>query len=150
MSAINTVQKYFPKVEEVFDAEENATIEVTRRDEATSKRRAHGECAMAIASKRVFEADGVIVSLSKAFVVKGKKAYRYDLPENVSREVISFDRGSGFSPGTYQLKVPAHALGKAKSPGKHPRENSKRGSRAKNQHHMTQGIRTVLGSKEIS
>lgn len=147
MSAIHTIQKYFPKVKEVLDAEENATVEVTRRDESESKRRKHGECAMAIAAKRCFIADGVLVSLSKAFIIKGNKAYRYDLPENVSREVISFDRGSGFSPGTYTLKIPQHALGTKKPTGKRHKYT---GEKRKDIHHMTAGIRTVLGSKEIS
>src|SRR5271170_7718775 len=111
MSTLNTVQKYFPHVEEIEDAKEGAVVEVTRRDESTSKRRQHGTCALAVAAKRCFEADGVIISITKAYVVHGKKAFRYDLPEAISREVISFDRGSGFSPGTYQLKEPARPLG---------------------------------------
>ena len=123
-------------------------IEVTRRDEATSKRREHGTCALAVAAKRCFEADGVIISLSKAYVVRGKKAFRYDLPESAAREVISFDRGSGFAPGTYNLNKPAVPLGVRHKRGKN-RNESKRGTKAKNVHHMTSGIRTVLGSKEI-
>ena len=85
MSSIHTIQKYFPEVKEVIDATDSIHVEVTRRDEATSKRRKHGECAMAIAAKRCFHADGVIVSVSKAFVIKGDKATRYDLPEAISR-----------------------------------------------------------------
>jgi hypothetical protein len=147
MSMLNTVRKHFPQVKKVFDAKEGLVVEVTRKDEATSKRRKHSECAMAIAAKRTFHADGVIVSVTKAYLVTGDTATRYQLPEAVSREVVSFDRGAGFAPGQYRLLKPDHPLGRKSAGGK---DKSSTGTGKRRTHHVTEGIRTVLGAKDIS
>jgi hypothetical protein len=145
-TALQVVQKFFPEVKEVVDAERNAIIEVTKQDEKTANKKSHKTCAMAVACKRKFNLDGVVISVNRAYLVKGKKARRFMLPESVSREVVSFDRDGGFEPGEYELqKVPrssrldrvikgnGHGGGSPNSPRRHV--------------HKTGGIRTSLGSK---
>lgn len=107
MSAINTVRKFFPKVVRVVDATTNALIDVTESDVAKSKKKNHKECAMAVACKRKFKLDGVIISKSVAYLVKGNRARRFKVGEAIVREVVSFDRGAGFSPGKYSLRAPS-------------------------------------------
>lgn len=89
--------------------------------------------------------DGVIISVYTAYLVKGKKATRYQLPQSVSREIISFDRGSKFYAGEYSLKVPSVPLGPQRRTGRS--HGSGTGSGLKRPHHLTKGIRSVLGSK---
>ncbi|MDA4119962.1 MAG: hypothetical protein OK436_05190 [Thaumarchaeota archaeon] len=145
-SAISVVRKFFPEVKFIEDAGRNAMIEVTKADEASAKRKSHKTCAMAVACKRKFSLDGVVISVNTAYLVKGDTAKRYVLPQSVSREVVSFDRDGGFAPGEYQLsKVPEarklgkHDTGNGHGPNGHVKERVFR--------HHTEGIRTSLGSK---
>ena len=144
-SALNIVQKFFPKVGAVKDATRNTVIEVTKRDEAASRRKDHNQCAMAMACQRAMHLDGVIIARTIAYLVKDRVATRYCLPESVTREVVSFDRGGGFAPGEYKLLKPniSHRLDSA---GGHNRQKKNTAKRPEPKH-MTSGIRTVLGSK---
>lgn len=148
-TALGIVQRYFPQVEDVTDATKGTAIEVTRTDTSSAKRRSHRTCAMAVACKRKLNLDGVIISVKTAYLVKGTKAIRYLVPESVSREIVSFDRGSDFAPGDYKLIVPQVKLGlkkNGKGHGPHGRPDGRTEPR-----HFTGGIRTVLGSsKDIS
>ena len=105
-SALYTVRHFFPKVKSVRDAVEDAFFEVTARDSNSAAVKDHAACAAAVACKRQFAADGVIISTTTAYIVHGNKAVRYQLPESVSREVISFDRKAGFREGKYELHKP--------------------------------------------
>lgn len=98
-SALEIVRGYFPGVKEVNDAKKGVEIEVTRPDVSNAERRSHRTCAMAVACKRKMDLDGVIISVKTAYLIKGNKATRYKVPESVSREVVSFDRGSQFESG---------------------------------------------------
>jgi CheY-specific phosphatase CheX len=96
-TALRIVKKFFPEVTDVEDAEKSQVIEVT--------------CAMAVACKRKYNLDGVIISVKTAYLIKGKKAKRFSLPESVSREIVSFDRDSGFAAGQYRLSKIAFGVG---------------------------------------
>jgi hypothetical protein len=89
------------------------------------------------------KADGVIVAVTKAYVIIGNRATRYALPESVSREVVSFDREAGFAPGVYMMRPPkpTDKLGAVAGSGR----KSGTGKKARFIHHTT-GIR-VLGSE---
>ena len=123
-------------------------IRVTGEDCSSIGIQDHASCAMAVACKRELGADGAIVSLHIAYVVHGDTAFRYFVPESVSREVVSFDRNGGFSPGNYELKAPpkGHHL------GEHYKESKKR-KRRRNRNvavrHLTAGVRTSLRDAHI-
>lgn len=153
-SALRNVQKYFPEVTQVEDADKSVILDVTKGDVAKAERRAHKTCAMAVACKRALEADGVIISVKTAYVIKGKKAQRYRLPESVSREIVSYDRDSQFAPGEYHLSKPEPstrlgAVRKGRPKGKWGNGNGgSTGGSLLPKHvrvHRTTGIRTVLG-----
>lgn len=143
--AIQIVRKFFPDVKKVKDAKESLTVEVTKQDNKSAAVRNHKGCAMAVACQRAEKADGVIISVGTAYVIKGDTATRFKVPEHTSREVITFDRDAGFTPGNYSLVAPSPAsrLGGSRSAGSH-KSNGDGKKVVKLKH--TVGIRTVLGS----
>lgn len=146
-TSLRNVQKFYPEVTTVRDADEDIQIEVTNRDSNSATVRNHKNCALAVACKRKTHADGVIMAVKTAYVVKGTEAVRYSLPERASREIVSFDRQGGFEAGEYTLKVPSlsQRLGlKKQSVTSHTGE----GAKPKGYHRLTARIRTQLGYKE--
>jgi hypothetical protein len=144
MSALNIVRKFFPKVKTVVDAKKATAIEVTPKDAASRAVKDHNHCAMAVACKRKFHLDGVIISRSTAYLIKGTKARRFLLPISVSREVVSFDRGSGFATGLYHLAPSSRAkqLGIRHGGIEEGKKSSKHIRRFR---HLTVKVRSVLG-----
>jgi len=136
---------YFPNVESVEDASEDAVVEVTRRDVSTSERKKHAGCAMAVACKRAMHLDGVIIATSTAYLIKGNVATRLMVPEHLSREVVSFDRGATFEPGRYTLKHPS-ACQKIASGRPGGRVRDRGTGRPLKTHVFTKNVRAVLGS----
>lgn len=147
VTALRIVQKYHPEVTKVVDAKEHIVIHTTRRDDKNSIPKDHSRCAMAKACERQEHADGAIVSVKSAYIIRGKTAFRYRVPEAVAREVVSFDRKSGFEPGTYQLMAPSpssqlgHYYAGPRRDRKPPRRLRMR--------HVTKNIRMSLLSKHL-
>jgi len=105
---LTKIQKLFPKVTTITDATESLTVEVRARDNRRGTPKHPSDCAMARACKRELGLDGAVISLSKAYLIRGSVATRYIVPPSLSKEVVVFDRSHSFEPGTYQLsKVPA-------------------------------------------
>jgi len=142
--ALSVVQKYFPQIKSVEDGEAPIQVEVTKQDSNSAAVRNHEACAMAVACKRKLHADGVIVSIDTAYIIKGSKAFRYRVPDAVQREIVSFDRNAGFATGEYRLAtvLPCNRLGENLRTGPHQTKNGK----TPKFRHITSGIRTVLGS----
>src|SRR6266480_3656674 len=145
MPVLNVVKKFFPNVTTVVDATRNAAIEVTKHDAASKAVKDHNACAMAVACKRKFHLDGVIISRSMAYLIKGTQARRFQLPETVSREVVSFDRGAGFATGKYELQkvAPMNRLGIR--PNRTEKRTTRRDGIPKRKRHITTNVRSVLG-----
>lgn len=141
--ALGVVRKFFPEVEKVKDSTGYLSLEVTKGDINSRAARKHKECPLATACKRMLKADGVVVSVRTVYVVEGKTATRYQIPESGSREIVSFDRDGGFAPGYYFLKPPDKKLGE--SQGGHTGNHGRSGKKIQRKH-FTSGIRTVLGS----
>jgi len=149
-TALNIVKGFFPKVQTVIDAKFPLKIEVTEKDSTSEGNKKHDSCAMALACKRKFKLDGVVISRTMAYLVKGKMARRFRLSMSIQKEIVAFDRGTNFAPGTYLLgTVGNHAklLGKRRGSDNYPRKKSvKTGN--KRFRHLTTNIRSVLGIKE--
>jgi hypothetical protein len=144
--SLGVVQKRFPKVTKVIDSRKPLKVTVGRQDTSLGKKKKHEDCAMAVACKRKFKLDGVIISVSRAYLIKGNTAVRFEVPESVSREITSFDRGSDFVPGEYGLDPVAKRdrLGSVKGTRHSPRTSKGRPIR---RYHRTENIRAALGSK---
>jgi len=150
MAALHTVQQLFPNVTKVVDAKKDSKIEVTKRDTSSATVRNHKACAMAVACKRKMDLDGVIMSVSTAYLIKDNVATRYLVPPSVAREIIAFDRNAVFEPGEYKLNAPTESAklnrthGSIKASG--GKDNEKISKRFR---HKTEGIRASLGSKNV-
>ena len=144
--ALRTVRKFFPNVRFVDDAKEKSIIEVTSRDAQSKAVRDYEACVFAVACKRKLKLDGVIISRSVAYMVKGETATRYFIPGSVAREIVSFDRGAGFETGTYELAAVGEKsrMGRKRedlSPDRERKNNNKRFR------HITTNVRSVLGGE---
>lgn len=153
MSALNNVQAVFPNVTKVVDAKKDTHFEVTKADGKSAAVRNHTACAAAVACKRKLELDGVIMSVSTAYLIKGNVATRYKVPEAISREITAFDRDAVFEPGEYNLKAITESAKLGSAKGTHRKgalsPNSGNGNLAKRFTHKTEGIRSALGSKGV-
>lgn len=140
-SALGIVRKYHPNVTSVVDARNGQTIEVTKRDCTNSKTKAPDSCALATAFCR--KHDGAIISVAVAYLIDGKKAVRYRVPSSISREIVSFDRGQYFSPGTYHLLAPSSTERLGIRRHGRPKAKPVRPGGKINRIHKTAGIRSL-------
>lgn len=142
-NALVRVRKLFPNVTAVVDATEDIDIKVTRADTQTKAVRNHSECALAHACRRAMRADGAMINVTSAYVIKGNTATRYKLPESVSREIVSFDREAAFEPGDYHLHTPPPSakLGTPSRSG--ARTGYKTGNGKSIKYHVTENVRRI-------
>lgn len=104
--ALRLVNSFFPNVRNVEDADKKVVVEVTKSDIAQADIKAHKTCALAVCCHRSFHADGVIIGLTTAYIIRGTTATRFKLTGTISREITSFDRGAGYDEGKYLLVAP--------------------------------------------
>ncbi len=145
-----SIARAFPQVKHVVLARRPVMVEVSAKDCADGKKLQTEECALAVATKRQFHADGVAIRLSDSYVIKGNKAIRFATPVSVAREIVSFDRHQDFAPGRYRLSAARPAWA---HPGKHHQggDNKNHGSSDRTQkvhksskpNHRTVRVRTV-------
>lgn len=111
--APRSIRRAFPQVKTIIDAKHPVEVHVKDSDCDKAEPLNPAECALAKATKREFKADAVVIGLSSSYIIKGTKAIRFDTPQAVQREIVSFDRHQDFAPGSYKLvpKAPASRLG---------------------------------------
>jgi len=142
--SLKLVRRYFPQVDEVVDSNKPAIAHVTRVDVAKAKIKDPNYCAFAQCLERMFKADGVIIGLTTSYVIKGKRAIRFQNTETVKREITSFDRKAGFDEGYYNLSLvsPSRKLGRQRTD-----KANKRGPHLtkadRKYRHFTQGVRVL-------
>jgi hypothetical protein len=132
-SAIEVIRKYHPNVQIIEDAKSSISIEVTDKDCHGARQRSPAACAIARALSR--ENDGAVVGISRLYVINGKRATRYMLPESTGREIALFDRHADFNPGEYRARAPS----KSQRLG-NPRNRTHKKGTSK---HNTKGIRKI-------
>lgn len=103
LNILTRIRKYFPQVEVVEDSSQSIEVHVTENDGQRASKKSPSDCALARACIREKQVDGAIIGISRSYLVKGKRAVRFMTPVSVGREITSFDRDSGFEPGTYRL-----------------------------------------------
>lgn len=108
-TALKRVRTYFPSVDKVVDARVDVRVVVTRgdNDRRFARMKDPTHCAMAHAICRQSGADGAIIGLGSSYVITGNVATRYRTPTAVAREIVSFDKMSGFKAGMYKLSAPS-------------------------------------------
>lgn len=96
---LNTIQKQFPYVKQVVDADESIAISVEERDAKSGRKKDSNNCALAQACKRQHIADAAIIGISISYLIKGDTAVRYKTSQGIGREITSFDRHQDFAAG---------------------------------------------------
>jgi len=137
-NALNRVRKYFPGVEEVCDATQPIRVNVTPKDSTGGTSKDPRDCAMARACVRMGY-DGAIIGVGNSWLIKGKKATRYQTSAGVAREITTFDRHHAFAEGNDYLlsavspstRLGTKRTGKVTSGG---RTNGKNDNRTKLHH----------------
>lgn len=137
-----SVSRMFPNVTKAVDAGAPVEISVNRKDCKTAKKFDPTECALARAAKRELHAEGVIIGMGSSYIIKGDTAVRFDTPQSVKREIVSFDRHGDFAPGDYYLtpKPPSNRFGVQRE----NRKNRKGGNhKAKRKIHQSARVRIL-------
>jgi len=143
------VKAFFPQVTTIKDATRPALVEVTNEDNTHADVKSHRTCALALACKRYFDADGVIIGLTTSYIVFGKTAHRYKNAGTVSREITSFDRKAGFDVGFYHLSPPCTSSRLGADRHKATKSGKNTGTSLSRFRHFTTGVRTTLGRKGV-
>ncbi len=121
----------------VKDATKNLEIEIEKVDVVGSRKKDPMNCAAARALKREYKCPEAAVFSSRTYLKEKDHWVRYITPEAVTREIISFDRGSEFEPGSYELKKPSkmEKLGSHVGAKTGPKENKRK------KYHLTANVR---------
>lgn len=129
---------------EVKDAATERVIEITKQDVKFGKRRDANTCAASQAICRQIEgARAARVQVARAYVLIKNKWVRYKTSPALRTEVISFDRGGSFQPGTYTL-VPAPPSMRLDSPTPKKAERTNEPSKPRRKYHQVKGVRARL------
>jgi hypothetical protein len=137
-----SLRKMFPKVEYAVDAHAPVYVTVGDKDCKDARKLNPSECALARATKRELHADGVIIGMSTSYIIKGKQAVRYDTPQSVAREIVSFDRHGDFATGDYHLtpKAPSIQFGAERN---RPSDSGGKNKNARRKVHMSARVRML-------
>jgi hypothetical protein len=110
-----SLHKLFPQVETTVDADYPIEVLVNQDDCDGATQLDPTNCALARAAKRDLKADAVVIGVGTSYIIRGKNAVRFNTPERVAREIVSFDRNHDFEPGVYKLipKAPTSRLGRS-------------------------------------
>jgi len=103
MSALTTLQKIFPQVEQVKDSNTTILVSVTSEDSSKARKKDPKNCALARACVRQKLADAAIIGIGYSYLINGNKAIRYKTSNGVAREIVSFDRHQDFEEGNNYL-----------------------------------------------
>ena len=91
----------------VKDAKKSIRLEIMREDIVNARKKNSNCCAVAKACTRGLNVKAVKVHLTRLYLnTDGKCFTRYIVSGAMRSEIIAFDRGGRFQPGSYNLGVP--------------------------------------------
>lgn len=94
----------------IIDATKPVELEIGPRDIAKADRKEPLDCAVARAGRRCLGAKEVRVHLSRIYIRFGDGSWqRFVTPKSMRTDIIAFDRGGSFPPGTFTLEPPKHS-----------------------------------------
>jgi hypothetical protein len=123
----------------VVDAIKPLDVTITPRDIRDGDNKDPRACAAARALKREQGATDARVHIGRTYLKIENQWIRYFTPQAMRTEIITFDRGGQFMPGTYRLTPPPPSERLGKRP--RPTNKNKTGKRKRVTHHMIAGIR---------
>jgi len=129
----------------VVDAKKPVVIHVTKTDVTKGQKAEPEACAMAQACMRELKVARVRINIGRTYILFGKVWHRYKTPASIAREIVSFDRGATFEPGTYRIApvMPSLRLGVAKKRKKTapPKVKNPKKAPHKMTYHLTANVR---------
>ena len=128
----------------VLNATKPIELIITEKDCKGGNRKHPDTCAAAVALQREFHASEVRVHLSRVYIkTTPDKWVRYITTRPLRTEIIAFDRGGKFAPGTYHLLGVRKSMrtrnGKKQKPPKRPGAFPQKGNRTKR--HVVSDVR---------
>lgn len=87
----------------VVDSKRTLLLHVLPKDVKSAKTKDPGSCAAAAACLRQFNAEAARVHIGRTYIKLKKRWLRFMTPRSLRSEIIAFDRGGSFEPGTYRL-----------------------------------------------
>lgn len=123
----------------VFDAKRPITLNITPNDIAKADRKEPADCAVARACRRDLHAKEVRVHLGRVYVRMNEGNWqRFMTPKSLRSEIIAFDRGGTFEPGTFVLPAPQPSKrASGKRQGSAPKKPSRRNGKNRVRHVVT-------------
>ncbi len=128
----------------VVNATKPLLLNITKSDCTNGNVKDPGACAAALALRRQLHVKKARVHLGRVYVEQDDKWVRYNTPQSLKHEIISFDRGGSFEPGEDKL----YAMQPSKQTGKRQSKSTKRKAPrvkiARISRHVTTGVRHTL------
>lgn len=126
--------------EPIVDGARKLTVHISSRDTKRGQTKSPASCAAALACKReVPKCTQARVHISRTYLKINGKWVRYATPPALRSEIVAFDRGAPFAPGTYAL-APLKASSRVRK-----RQGSdkpkKRNGKKRRAYHMVSGVR---------
>lgn len=124
----------------VVNAKRPLNLEITEGDVSKGNVKDPTGCAAARACVRQLNAKSARVHISTTYVEFENKWVRYRTPASLRTEIVSFDRGKQFEPGTYHVRPlqPSHQANGKRMGSNKPKT---RPSKPRAKYHQTTGIR---------
>lgn len=126
----------------VVNAKSPLILEITKGNVTKGNVKDPASCAAARACIRQLKAKSARVHVSTTYVEFDNKWVRYRTPASLRTEIVSFDRGKSFEPGTYHVcpLQPSHQAS-GRRMGSPNRKAKSTPSKARAKPHHTTGIR---------
>lgn len=127
----------------IFDGKRPLKLKITTKDINSADPKRPNSCAVAKACKRELHAKEVRVHLSRVYVRTNDLNWqRYMTPQNLRSEIVAFDRGGQFEPGTYTLgKVPHYDQPTGSRQGGKDKPGHKKSRTRKRAYHVLKNVR---------
>ena len=142
---LKDVCQKFPEAKYVADAHESIKILVRDQDIRQSTAGDHTNCAMAVACRHQLRATGAHIGMNTSYLVFGKLLLRFQTPESVRREIVSFDRNDDFRKGAFGLSriIPSNRLFRQRRCKRGPHKTKAKASKRLVFRGSTMGVRTT-------
>lgn len=135
----------------VKDASEPLTFTVMKADVTRGAAKKSSSCAAARALCREGHCEEARVHVSRAYIKKEGGWLRFGVAPTMRNEIIAFDRGGEFAPGTYTL-APVQPTVRLDAPSRKARgipqrktgKFPQRGRRTKRTYHVVSGVRAKM------
>lgn len=88
----------------VLDAKKSIVLKITPKDVTLGNTKDPGSCAAARCLLRQPDVEAARVHIARTYVKIAGKWMRYKTTAPLRQEIVTFDRGGVFEPGTYMLK----------------------------------------------